>query len=95
MWYIWQHKNSPLFGKDKMATFERYLLDDEIAQAENKNPYDALLDNEKVIDSIMEEFGLDKEKSHIINGHVPVKVRKGESPIKCNGKVLSYNVFYA
>ncbi len=86
MWYIWQHKNSPLFGKDKMATFERYLLDDKEAQVEVKNPYYSLLDNEKVIDSIMEEFGLDKDKSHIINGHVPVK--KGQSPVKCNGKVF-------
>ena len=86
MWYIWQHKNSPLFGKDKMATFERYLLDDKEAQAEVKNPYYSLLDNEKVIDSIMEEFGLDKERSHIINGHVPVK--KGQSPVKCGGKVF-------
>ena len=86
MWYIWQHKDSPLFGKDKMATFERYLLSDEVAQREIKNPYYSLLDREDVMDSIMEEFGLDKNKSHIINGHVPVK--KGEHPVKCNGKVF-------
>lgn len=86
MWYIWQHKDSPLFGKDKMATFERYLLEDKEAQREVKNPYYSLLDNEKVIDSIFDEFGLDKSKSHIINGHVPVK--KGEHPVKCNGKVF-------
>ncbi len=86
MWYIWLHENSPLFGKDKMATFERYLVDDEEARREKKNPYYDLLDNEKVIDSILEEFGLTVGESHIINGHVPVK--KGERPVKCNGKVF-------
>lgn len=86
MWYIWLHENSPLFGKDKMATFERYLVDDEEARKEKKNPYYDLLDNERVIDSILEEFGLTVGDSHIINGHVPVK--KGERPVKCNGKVF-------
>lgn len=86
MWYIWLHENSPLFGKDKMATFERYLVDDEEARKEKKNPYYDLLDNENVIDSILEEFGLTVGESHIINGHVPVK--KGERPVKCNGKVF-------
>lgn len=86
MWYIWLHENSPLFGKDKMATFERYLVDDEQARKEKKNPYYSLLDSEEVIDSILEEFGLKVGESHIINGHVPVK--KGERPVKCNGKVF-------
>lgn len=86
MWYIWLHENSPLFGKDKMATFERYLVDDEEARKEKKNPYYDLLDNEEVIDSILKEFGLTVGESHIINGHVPVK--KGERPVKCNGKVF-------
>lgn len=86
MWYIWLHKNSPLFGKDKMATFERYFLSEPETHAEKKNPYYSMLDNEKVIDSILVEFGLSSEDSHIINGHVPVK--KGERPVKCNGKVF-------
>ena len=86
LWYIWLHQNSPLFGKDKMATFERYLVDDEIARAEKKNPYYDMIDNEQVMDSILREFGLDPETSHIVNGHVPVK--KGERPVKCNGKVF-------
>ena len=86
MWYIWLHKNSPLFGKDKMATFERYFLSEPETHAEKKNPYYSMLDNEKVIDSILVEFGLSAEDSHIINGHVPVK--KGERPVKCNGKVF-------
>lgn len=89
MWYIWLHENSPLFGKDKMATFERYFLAEKETHVENKNPYYRLLENEEVIDMIMKEFGLnDTETAHIVNGHVPVKTKDGESPIKCGGKVL-------
>lgn len=88
MWYIWLHKNSPLFGKDKMATFERYFVKEEAAHVEVKNPYYRLIEDEKVVDSILEEFGLDVNESHIVNGHVPVKSKKGEKPVKCNGKVL-------
>jgi len=87
-WYIWTGPTSPVFGKDKMATLERYLIDDKEVQAEKKNPYYALRDNEEVLDRILEEFGLEPEGSHIINGHVPVELKKGESPIKCNGKLL-------
>ncbi len=86
MWYIWLHENSPLFGKDKMATFERYFIKEKETHKENKNPYYKLIENEKVVDSILTEFGLDVNESHIVNGHVPVK--KGEKPVKCNGKVL-------
>lgn len=88
MWYVWQGENSPLFGKHKMATFERQFLAEKELQKEEKNPYYTLLEDRKVVQRILEEFGLDYGHSHIINGHVPVKVRKGESPIKCNGKVL-------
>lgn len=88
MWYIWLGKNSPLFGKDKMATFERYFLAEGETHVEKKNPYYRLLENEAVVDRILAEFGLDKENSHIINGHVPVKSRDGENPVKCGGKVL-------
>lgn len=88
MWYIWLHENSPLFGKDKMATFERYFLDDKELHKEKKNPYYELLEDEETVNNILREFDLDPEESHIINGHVPVKTKKGESPVKCNGKVL-------
>lgn len=88
MWYIWLHPCSPLFGKDKMATFERYFLAEKETHVEKKNPYYKLLENEEVIDQVMREFGLSPEKSYIVNGHVPVKRKNGESPVKCNGKVL-------
>lgn len=88
MWYIWLHENSPLFGKDRMATFERYFLEEKDTHKEKKNPYYHLLEEEEVINGILLEFGLNLEGAHLINGHVPVKTKKGESPIKCNGKVL-------
>ena len=73
LWFIWASPNSPLFGKDKMTTFETYYH---------------LLENEEVIDSLLREFGLDPAKGHIINGHVPVHQGEGESPVKCGGKVI-------
>ncbi len=88
MWYIWSGPNSPLFGKDQMTTFERYFIADKATHVEVKNPYYKLLENEEVVDSILKEFGLEGEDVHIINGHVPVHHTAGESPIKCNGKVL-------
>lgn len=88
MWYIWLGKNSPLFGKEKMATLERQLLDDPEVQEEKKNPYYKWKENEAVADMIMDEFGLEQDCRRIVNGHVPVKSKDGESPIKCNGKVL-------
>lgn len=87
-WYIWGGPNSPVFGKDKMATFERYLIDDKLPHEEKKNPYYALRDNEDILNKILIEFGLESEGSHIINGHVPVELKKGESPIMCSGKLL-------
>jgi len=88
MWYLWCGPASPLFGKRKMATFERYFIDDKVTHMEEKNPY--YRDREKIewIDKILEDFGLDKDNSHLVNGHVPVKVVKGESPIKAGGKLL-------
>ena len=88
MWYIWNHKNSPLFGKDKMTTFERYFIEDKQTHIEHKNPYYKLIEDEEAMNAILADFGLGSEGSHIINGHVPVKQIKGESPLKCNGKVL-------
>lgn len=88
IWYIWGGPISPVFGKDKMTTFERYFIKDKEAHTEIKNEYYRLLDNEHVINKILEEFGLDIENSHIVNGHVPVELKKGESPIRCGGKLL-------
>lgn len=88
IWYIWAGPNSPVFGKDKMATFERYFLTEKETHKEKKNSYYSLLDNEEIINKILEEFGLDASKSHIINGHVPVELKKGESPVRCQGKLL-------
>lgn len=86
--YIWENQNSPVFGKEKMTTFERYFVDDEAIQVEPKNAYYSLVDNEKVVNSILREFNLDPETAHIINGHIPVVAKKGESPVKCGGKLL-------
>lgn len=88
IWYIWTGPMSPVFGKDKMTTFERYFVKDKKTHSEIKNGYYLMLDNEDVINKILSEFGLDTENSHIVNGHVPVELKKGESPIKCGGKLL-------
>ena len=88
MWYLWSGSQSPLFGKDKMATFERYFIEDPETHKEEMNPYYDHRTKENVIDNILEEFGIDPEDGHIINGHVPVKVTKGETPEKAGGKLL-------
>ena len=88
MWYIWLSEGSPLFGKDKMATFERYFLAEKETHKEKKNPYYSLLEEEDVVNGILKEFGLPEEDTHIINGHVPVKSKNGENPVKCGGKVM-------
>lgn len=88
IWYIWAGPNSPVFGKDKMATFERYLVEDKELHKETKNAYYRLLDSEMVVNRILQEFGLDESRSHIVNGHVPVERKKGETPIHCGGKLL-------
>ena len=89
MYYIWTGAKSPVFGKDKMATFERYLIEDKETHRENKNAYYGLRDSEPVVDAILKEFGLeDTESAHIINGHVPVELKKGESPVLCGGKLF-------
>lgn len=88
LWYLWNAPDAPAFGKNRMATFERYILDDKEAQKEEKNPYYTLINDENVAKMILEEFGLDPEKGIIINGHVPVKQSKGENPVKANGRVF-------
>ena len=88
LWFIWASPSSPLFGKDKMTTFERYFIAEKETHKETKGAYYHLLENEKVVDGMIREFGLDPETGHIINGHVPVHQGDGESPVKCNGKVI-------
>lgn len=88
MWYLWGGPKSPLFGKDKVATFERYFIDDKTTHTEIKNPYYEYLDNENICNMILKEFNIDSEEGHIINGHVPVKAKDGESPVRANGKSI-------
>ncbi len=88
MWYIWLHEDSPLFGKDKMATFERYFLAEKETHKETKNPYYRFLEDETAVSRILAEFGLRSAEAHIVNGHVPVKSKDGESPVKCGGRLL-------
>jgi len=88
LWFIWENQNSPVFGKAKMTTFERYFIADKKTHQEPKNPYYRLLEKEEVVNRILEEFGLEGAEAHIINGHIPVEAKKGESPVKCNGKLL-------
>lgn len=88
VWYLWAGKSSPLFGKEKMTTFQRYFIDDTEAHVEIKNPYYHYSNSEDTVNKILIEFALEPDSSHIINGHVPVEVKKGESPIKANGKLL-------
>ena len=88
MWYLWCGPESPFFDKAKMATLERYLIEDKKTHHEEKGAYYKHLDDTKMCSMILSAFGLDPEKSHIISGHVPVKTCKGESPIKAGGKLL-------
>ncbi|MCR5545249.1 MAG: fructose-1,6-bisphosphatase [Lachnospiraceae bacterium] len=88
LYFMWAHPDSPVFGKRKMATFERYFIKEKETHVEVKNPYYQLIDQESIVNSILEEFGLDIKNGHIVNGHVPVEAKKGESPIRCNGKLL-------
>ncbi|MBP5560401.1 MAG: fructose-1,6-bisphosphatase [Muribaculaceae bacterium] len=88
IWYLWCGKNSPAFDKDKMATFERYFIADKATHKEEKGNYYLLRNDERVIDGILDEFGLKGDFRHIINGHVPVRTIKGENPIKANGKLM-------
>ena len=88
MWYLWCGPKSPLFGKSKMATFERYFIEDKATHKEVSDPYFKLAYSRENADRILEEFGMDTDNSVIINGHIPVKIKKGESPIKVEGKLV-------
>ena len=88
LWWLWAGRNSPIFGRDRMTTFERRLIKDESAWTEPKNSYYALYQDPSVCDMLLKEFGLEGPHCHIINGHIPVKAKKGESPIKGGGKLV-------
>ena len=88
MWFLWCAPMSPLFGKEKMATLERYFLADKATHTEKRNAYYTLRDTEQSARKILQEFGLNPDRGHIVNGHVPVKVAKGENPIKANGRLI-------
>lgn len=88
LWWLWAGRNSPIFGRDKMTTFERRFIQDESTWAEPKNAYYSYYHDPAVCDMLLGEFGLAGPHCHIINGHVPVKAKKGESPIKGGGKLL-------
>lgn len=88
MWYLWCGPHSPLFGKDRMTTFERYFIADKTTHVENKNTYFLCAESEDFAIKLLKEFGIEGEGCRVINGHVPVKIKKGESPIKANGRVI-------
>ena len=88
LWFLWAGRNSPIFGRDRMTTFERRLIADESAWKEQKNAYYTLYEDPAICEKILRAFGLEGTHSHIINGHVPVKAKKGESPIKGGGKLI-------
>ena len=85
MWYLWNGSKSPLFGKSRMTTFERLFVEDKATHKENSSPYYKLINDRAVCEKILREFGLSPESSHILNGHVPVKIKDGESPVKGGG----------
>lgn len=88
LWYLWCGPNSPLFGKKKMATFERYFIDDKSTHKEDRKAYYRLREDESVLERIIKDFDLDPKKARIVNGHVPVKIIKGEQPVKANGRLI-------
>lgn len=87
-WYLWCGKDSPLFDKGKMATFERYLIADKNTHMEEKGWYYKLRDNASICDAILDDFEVKGKHRHIINGHVPVRAGKGENPIKADGRLM-------
>jgi fructose-1,6-bisphosphatase III len=89
LWYLWSGPRSPLFGKDRITTFERDFIEDRAPHRETKDPYFKLLHETEFCQRILAEFGVDPEGGLIVNGHVPVKVEKGESPLKQSGKAIT------
>lgn len=89
LWYLWCGPLSPLFGKDKVATFENYFVAEKEARRETKNPYFRLIHQKEFCRKILDDFGVDREHGLIVNGHVPVKIEKGESPIKASRQAVT------
>ena len=88
MWYLWCGKCSPLFGRDKLSTFERIYIDDKQYHEEKSNDYYRYYNDKTFCEKILRDFGIDGKYSHIVNGHVPVKKKDGESPVKAEGKLI-------
>ena len=88
MWYLWNGAKSPVFGKDKNRSFEHYFIEDPEVMRETMSPYYQLSEEEGTCDMILKEFGLPTKGSHIINGHMPVKIKSGETPIRAGGKLF-------
>lgn len=88
LWFLWCGRNSPLFGRDHIATFERALVPDETTWVERKNPYYSYYNDADVCIRILREFSLEGPHCHIVNGHVPVKSKDGENPIKAGGRLI-------
>ena len=88
LWYLWCGKNAPTFDKDRMATFERYFLKDKAVMKETKGSYYTLRNEDSTVDLLLEEFGVEGDHRHIINGHIPVKTLKGENPMKAGGRLI-------
>ena len=88
MWYLWNGAKSLVFGKDKNRSFEHYFIEDPEVMRETMNPYYQLSEEEETCDMILKEFGLPTKGSHIINGHMPVKIKSGETPIRAGGKLF-------
>jgi fructose-1,6-bisphosphatase-3 len=89
LWYLWSGPLSPLFGKDRITTFERDFIADKDTHHETKNPYFSLIHETAFCEKVLREFGVDPERGLIVNGHVPVKIEKGESPLKRSGKAIT------
>lgn len=88
LWYLWCGRLSPLYGRDKMTTFERFFVADKAAHAEQSNPYYRFVNDTKMDRAILAEFGLDQTHCHIVNGHVPVRAVEGETPLKGAGRMI-------
>ncbi|MDQ8198593.1 fructose-bisphosphatase class III [Pelagicoccus enzymogenes] len=89
LWYLWCGPLSPLFGKERIATFERDFIADKKPHAEKKDPYFDLIHEAAFCDKVLQEFEADPEEGLIVNGHVPVKLEQGESPMKRSGKAIT------
>ncbi len=89
LWYLWTGPLSPMFGKDKMATFEGYFIDHKATHKESKNPYFSLIHTPEFCQRVLAEFGVDPTSGMIVNGHVPVKVEKGEQPLKDSRQAIT------